>query len=386
MNSPIISVRRLENSVFSCTVKISLGDRSLFFKPFDIEIQALGELKTTVFRKSLYCDKTIIPEVDIFMMSNEQYKNLYTNIGIIKFKIHTLTDYTHLCVICLYEGYELARVNCSLSSLTETVFSYDCTDYTIKASSEGLLNIAREKIYNIRQKLPNLIGIEWNQKTNYIVVDEVEQIFDHVQVYNPFAGFYTAYQNYVICCIFEKSNTERILVHETVHALLSSHFNNFQGSTERIFRVFVEAYCQYIMNVYSNRTSSQKRYLCSKYYLKQYLNDLESYFNEKEIGSYEYTDILFSYEFIPYIFSMWEDQAHLLGDILSLPNSFSGICQKLQRLISTIDTSDLELYAMEASALYGEAFSCLFNSDNVSNADNIIQYRKKVEFLYFGDY
>ena len=140
------------------------------------------------------------------------------------------------------------------------------------------------------------------------------------------------------------------------------------------------------MNVYSNRTSSQKRYLCSKYYLKQYLNDLESYFNEKDIGSYEYTDILFSYEFIPYIFSMWEDQSHLLGDILSLPNSFSGICQKLQRLISTIDTSDLELYAMEASALYGEAFSCLFNSDNVSNADNIIQYRKKVEFLYFGDY
>ena len=58
----------------------------------------------------------------------------------------------------------------------------------------------------------------------------------------------------------------------------------------------------------------------------------------------------------------------------------------VQKLISKIDASDLELYAAEASALYGEAFSCLFDSDNVSNAENIKKYRKKVEFLYFGDY
>lgn len=182
---------------------------------------------------------------------------------------------------------------------------------------------------------------------------------------------------------------KNIITHETVHALLYNAYGLGADPIPRCQRIFVEGFCQYIMNSYVNRKSVYLRYMISSNLLKFHIEDLKNYLEKTYEVSNHHSDIIFSYDFLPYIFSQYGDSSSIIQTIFQLPSNLEEAALKLSELIIKSEPIDehVQNQAMKRIiALYNKTYDSLCNIFTERCIEDILQFRKKQEFLYFGDY
>lgn len=385
MCKPILNLRHLNGNVFSCVVKIPYGQREMYKNAFDLQINVSKDKMVYTFHREIVCDIIIIPEVYHYLSHSEVCDKLYTNMGKIKFRINGDVSGDRISLICRYEGVEIASLECDVDMLTVSEYSHFEPGFTIKTNSRKLLMLSYGIISEMRTRLPKISGLVWKGTVNYIIVNDVEGLYDFAEGFSTLEGFYASYLNNVICCVFDEKNLKSILTHETVHALLYNNYGFVQNGIDRASGLFIEGYCQHMMNVYTKRKGVEERGKLAMYYLRHYMDDIDRYFHNPEEQKYKYTDVLFSYELLPMLFSKWSNQMALHREIVSLPEGFAMICDETQRIISMMVTEIIDDdYVNEVNELFRRAYGILFDSTNDTILSNIARFRCRIEDLYFG--
>ena len=387
MNKPVLDLIRLNDDVFSCVLKIPYCQRDMYKNAFDLQISVSKDKTIHTLHREIVCDKIIIPEVYLYLPDSECCEKQYTDMGRIKFKINGDVSGSRISVTCRYNDVEMASLEREVDALTVSTYSRCEPGFSIKTDSRMLLANSYDIISEMHSELPKTTGLVWNGTVNDIIVNDVERLYDFVGGFSTLEGFCTSYLNNVICCVFHEKNLKNILIHETVHALLYNIQGFVQNRINRAVGLLVEGYCQHVMNDYTERKSVEKRGKLAMHYLQHYMDDIVLYFLDSEEQENKYTDILFSYELLPMLFSKWDDQGTLLKGILSLPESFAKICDDIQSMINIMVSENIDYdYVNEANELYGKAYEILFDSTDDTFLGNLAIFRRRIEDLYFGDY
>ena len=94
--------------------------------------------------------------------------------------------------------------------------------------------------------------------------------------------------------------------------------------------------------------------------------------------------------FLPYIYSQYSDSFSIIQTIFQLPSNLEEAALKLSELISKsepIDENAQDQALKRIIALYSTTYDSLYNIFTEGCMEDIIlQFRKKQELLYFGDY
>lgn len=389
MNEPILKIKHIDNNTFSCVLKISFADSQKYLDQFDLYIKIENNPNNLLHNK-IICDKIILPEVYNYFSDNVSVLSLYSNIGTLKFKLHNYFNGDKIIAVCKYNGIEICKTEYIIDDSIKCSYQdLQGENYKIYSNSSKLLNKSRSIISDLYTKLPIISNINWSTSITYFIVDDVEAIFDYVNGYNTLNSFCYTFHNNVICCIFDEQYLKNIITHETVHALLYNAYGLGADPIPRCQRIFVEGFCQYIMNSYVNRKSVYLRYMISSNLLKFHIEDLKNYLEKTYEVSNHHSDIIFSYDFLPYIFSQYGDSSSIIQTIFQLPSNLEEAALKLSELIIKSEPIDehVQNQAMKRIiALYNKTYDSLYNIFTERCIEDILQFRKKQEFLYFGDY
>ena len=389
MSKMELKLKYIENYTYICSLKISYSDSKRYIKPFVFSIDVIKNGQKFNFSREIKCNKIIVPEIFNYYANGDVVQGIYTNIGTLKFKVNNVAVGDIIRVVCKYENEEIDQLQYIINDFKENVYhSKNNTEFIIHTNSLEVLEKSYDIVAKMVKRLPAILDMSWEGKIYYYIVDDVECLYDFVEKIDILNSYNMSYQDKIICCVFNKANMEKILIHETVHVILYKKYGFMMNSMLRMQNLFIEGFCQYIMNIYTRRQSCYKRYVVSLKYLLFFLDDIENYLNLSDENKLKYVDIIFSYEFIPYILLFWGSNESILRTIIDLPNNLFEVCEKIKKIVKKIDikNENMRLIMEDTSTLYQEAYDILYNMSQPTCLDSILEFREKIENLYFGDY